>query len=131
MNGMREHIKQRMEFCKQIGSRLPGAKVYYREDWDAFYFDLVGKYFGLMSSEATDEAFITLKGLPDENEVLRAQYLDIIPGYYANKRHWNSVMLKTEELTDEELEQMVKQSYQLVLEKLPKKAQNSILEDEH
>ncbi|WP_079708678.1 MmcQ/YjbR family DNA-binding protein [Paraliobacillus ryukyuensis] len=126
---MCESMKQRMEFCKQVGNGLPGAKVYYREDWDAYYFDLLGKYFGLMSSEANENAIITLKGLPDENEALRHMYADIIPGYYSNKRHWNSIMLKTEVLSNETIAQMIKQSYQLVLDKFPKKVKATIIDE--
>ena len=28
---------------------------------------------------------------PMEGELMRQQYPDIIPGYYSNKQHWNSV----------------------------------------
>ena len=35
--------------------------------------------------------YITCKLNPAEGDFLRRQYEDIIPGYYMNKVHWNSV----------------------------------------
>ena len=73
-------IQTRMAILEEFGNKLPHAKVYYREDWDCIYFDILGKQFGLMSKEASEESFITLKGNPETNEVLRESYEDIIPG---------------------------------------------------
>ncbi len=64
-----------MQRFQAFGEGLPGAKVYYREDWDAIYFDLVGKQFGIMSPQAEETAFLTLKNLPEVNETLREQFL--------------------------------------------------------
>ncbi|MFW8053274.1 MmcQ/YjbR family DNA-binding protein [Vagococcus fluvialis] len=114
-------IKERMKSLQEFGKTLPHAKVYYREDWDCIYFDLLGKQFGLMSKEATDKSFITLKGNPETNEILRETYDDIIPGYYANKKHWNSIYLKTSEITNKEMYQMIQTSYDLVWKNLPAK----------
>ena len=35
--------------------------------------------------------YITLKLEPEEGNFLRQQFEDILPGYYMNKQHWNSV----------------------------------------
>ena len=35
--------------------------------------------------------YITLKLEPLESEFFRKQYEEIIPGYYMNKVHWNSI----------------------------------------
>lgn len=63
-----EKIAQKMRRFQAFGEGLQGAKVYYREDWDAIYFDLVGKQFGIMSPQAEETAFLTLKNLPEVNE---------------------------------------------------------------
>ena len=42
---------------------------------------------GIMRYEWIEEYLLD----PDEGEFLRSQYEDIIPGYYCNKKHWNSV----------------------------------------
>ena len=56
---------------------------------------------------------------PEEGEFLRRQYADIIPGYYMNKQHWNSVYLDGA-VPDDVLRGMVDQSYALLLASLTK-----------
>jgi predicted DNA-binding protein (MmcQ/YjbR family) len=43
-----------------------------------------------------------------------------------NKKHWNSITLSTEELSDEELEQMIQLSYNLVWQKIPAKTRKEL-----
>lgn len=57
---------------------------------------------------------------------MRQQYADIIPGYYMNKVHWNSVKADGEE-PDEILKDMLDKSYQLVLSSFSRKKQKEIL----
>lgn len=115
-------IAQRIATFKAFGETFKGAKVYFRDDWEVFYFDLQGKMFGMMSDQAGEDAIITLKNLPEKNEELRELYQGIvIPGYYANKIHWNSIKLSSPEVSDEEIKQMITISYQLVYQKLTKK----------
>lgn len=120
-------LQQRIETFKVFGETLKGAKVYFREDWGVLYFDLQGKMFGMMSNEASEDAIITLKNLPEKNEELREIYAGtVIPGYYTNKNHWNSIKLTSEELTDEAIKQLIEVSYQLVYQKLTKKQKTEI-----
>ncbi|MEG0254954.1 MmcQ/YjbR family DNA-binding protein [Vagococcus sp.] len=114
-------IEERMKFLIEVGNKLQFAKVYYREDWDVYYFDILGKQFGLMTKDVTEDGIITLKGHPETNEELRETYEDIVPGYYANKKHWNSIKLNSTAISDSEIEKMIQTSYQLVWDKLPKK----------
>jgi len=92
------------------------ANVYYREDWECEYFAVMNKCFGRM-----DQTYITLKGDPLDNGAMREIYEDIIPGYYANKIHWNSIKLNTKELSIEDIKRMIDTSYDLVVKKLTKK----------
>lgn len=120
-------IAQRITTFKAFGETFKGAKVYFRDDWEVFYFDLQGKMFGMMSDQAGEDAIITLKNLPEKNEELRELYQGIvIPGYYANKTHWNSIKLASPEVSDEEIKQMIAISYQLVYQKLTKKQKAEI-----
>lgn len=120
-------IAQRIATFKAFGETFKGAKVYFRDDWEVFYFDLQGKMFGMMSDQAGEDAIITLKNLPEKNEELREVYKNIvIPGYYANKTHWNSIKLASPEVSDEEIKQMIAISYQLVYQKLTKKQKAEI-----
>lgn len=120
-------IAQRIATFKAFGETFKGAKVYFRDDWEVFYFDLQGKMFGMMSDQAGEDAIITLKNLPEKNEELRELYQGIvIPGYYANKTHWNSIKLASPEVSDEAIKQMITISYQLVYQKLTKKQKAEI-----
>lgn len=59
-------MQQRIEMFKTFGETLKGAKVYFRKDWEVLYFDLQGKMFGMMSDQASEDAIITLKNLPEK-----------------------------------------------------------------
>ena len=40
-------VEEMVEFCIAQGNKLAGAQVYYREDWDCYYFDIaVSKVWG-------------------------------------------------------------------------------------
>ena len=71
--------------------------------------------------------YITLKLEPLEGDVLRRQYEDIIPGYYMNKTHWNSVKADGN-VPDDLLKDLLDKSYRLVLGSLSRKKQRELLE---
>lgn len=71
--------------------------------------------------------YINLKLEPLEGEFYREQYEDVIPGYYSNKQHWNSIK-PNGAVPDDLLRELLDKSYQLVLDGLPKKKQREILE---
>lgn len=117
-----DRIQARIESFKNFGNQLPGAKVGLREDWGTIYFGLLGKQFGMMTPQADASAIITLKNTPAKNEHLRQTYPNVVvPGYYANKKHWNSIYLESDELDDEMIQDLIKESYDLVYQKLTKK----------
>jgi predicted DNA-binding protein (MmcQ/YjbR family) len=63
---------------------------------------------------------VNLKINPETAWLQRNQYPgSILPGYHMDKRHWNTVILDGS-VPDEEILQMVDESYMLVLNKLPK-----------
>ncbi len=70
--------------------------------------------------------YITLKLEPLEGEFFRNQYEDIVPGYYMNKVHWNSIK-PDGEVPDELLKELVDKSYNLILKGFSKKRQKEIL----
>ena len=52
---------------------------------------------------------------------------DIIPGYYMNKQHWNSINTNGE-VEDDLLKDLLDKSYHLALSGFSKKKQREILE---
>ena len=73
--------------------------------------------------------YITLKLEPLEGEFWRKQYEDIIPGYYMNKVHWNSVKADGS-VPDDVLKDLLNKAYEIVLGSLSKKKQKEILDNE-
>ena len=71
--------------------------------------------------------YITLKLDPLEGDFLRNQYEDIIPGYYMNKTHWNSIKTNGE-VPGDILKDLLDKAYGIVLGSLSKKKQKEILD---
>lgn len=68
---------------------------------------------------------MNLKCDPARAELLRAEYPDILPGFYSDKRTWIACFLDGE-LPDELLRELCADSHRLVLAKLPKYVQREI-----
>ena len=85
---------------------------------DALVFKVMGRMFALVAWETTPLR-ITLKCDPDDALALRAMYEAVQPGYYMNKRHWNTVTLDGT-VPDEEMLKMIDDSYDLVVRGLKK-----------
>ena len=109
----------------------PGVTKDLQAEWNWIRYKVGEKMFAAIClDDATGKAvYITLKLDPAEGEFLRQQYADIIPGYYMNKTHWNSVKIEGA-VPDDLLREMLEKSYQLVLGSLSKKKQREILEGE-
>jgi len=63
---------------------------------------------------------ITLKCLPELILPLREKYTALIPGYYSNINHWNTIII-SKDVPYEEVLKMVQLSYDLVTSKPKKK----------
>lgn len=100
-----------------------------QKDWNWIRYQIGGKMFAALCLNNNDELYyITLKLEPSEGDFLRQQYDDIIPGYYMNKVHWNSIK-PNGAVSDELLKDMLNKSYQLVLGNFSKKKQREILDN--
>ncbi len=119
-------MKKLIDYLKESITDFPGASVYYREDWECEYFNIEGKCFCMLGENKDLGTVFTVKGDPEKNLELREIYPFIVPGYYANKKHWNTVILEESNLTNKELVKLLRESYNLVFAKLPKKVRDSI-----
>lgn len=105
-----------------------GVTKDFKEEWNWIRYMIGGKMFVAVCLGENDEPYyITLKLEPVEGDFLRSQYADIIPGYYMNKVHWNSIK-PDGEVPDELLKDLLDKSYALVLGGFSKKRQQEILE---
>ncbi|NLK71131.1 MAG: MmcQ/YjbR family DNA-binding protein [Clostridiales bacterium] len=105
------------EYCTSKKGVVKDFKV----EWQVVRYMLNGKMFAMQGGDKYGKQIITLKLEPLFGELLRKQYKDIIPGYYMNKVHWNSVYLAGE-VPDDVLRDMIDESYLLVFKSLSKKA---------
>ncbi len=80
-------------------------------------FKVGGKMFALSQLDAVSLR-VSLKCEPRLAEALRQAHAAVIPGYHLNKRHWNTVIIDGS-LPDNAIRDMVEDSYDLVVSKLP------------
>lgn len=115
----------------------PEAGLDYPFDKDVMVFKVKGKMFATLalanmgSKRKGDEQenrhfWMNLKCDPDEAVMLRDIFSSVIPGYHMNKRHWNTIILDGS-IPQGEIERMMDNSFQLVVSKMTKKDQQSIL----
>jgi predicted DNA-binding protein (MmcQ/YjbR family) len=105
---------QVLEWC----SGLPGAVEDYPFGDDVAVFKVGGKMFALVMLTGVPGS-VNLKCDPDWALELRATYAAVLPGYHANKRHWNTVVLDGT-VDDDEFRGMIDHSYELVVRGLPR-----------
>jgi len=108
------------EYCLAKSGAIKDFKV----EWDVTRYLIGGKMFAMEGGDKYKKAIITLKCDPPFGEMLRQQYEHIVPGYYMNKEHWNSVYLEGD-VPDKILQEMIDMSYQLVFSSLTKKIMKS------
>lgn len=111
-----------------------GAEKDYKIEWEWFRYLVGGKMFAAtLQPSATHKEYaglnlVSLKCDPVWAERLRADYPEaILPGFYMNKRTWNSVNLDGN-VPEDLLRQMCDHSYDLVFGTLTKKLQREITE---
>lgn len=106
-----------------------GVEKDFKAEWNWERYMIRGKMFcALCLDDGGKLTYITLKLEPARGDALRQLYPDIIPGYYMNKVHWNSVN-PDGEVPEDLMRQMLDEAYSLVLNGFSKKKQMEILEE--
>lgn len=96
-------------------------------EWNWIRYQIGGKMFCAICLDDQDKPYyINLKLEPLEGEFWRSQYDDVLPGYYSNKQHWNSIRADGA-VPDDILRDMLDKSYHLVLTGFSKKKQRELL----
>ena len=103
-----------------------GCVSEYKREWDVTRYMLNGKFFVVIMQNPAKESIITLKLEPGYGHLLRLNHKEITPGYHMNKRHWNSISLERN-VSDELLEELIDESYNILFQSLSKKVQAAIL----
>lgn len=113
--------KKLQEFAAARAEELPGAELThpFGPDWEVF--KVRNRVFMLLTA-VTGDPIVVLKATPSDGQALREEYDDITPGYHMNKEHW--ITLSAGGSIDRALvDDVVTDSYLLVVEKLPKAKQ--------
>ena len=71
-----------------------------------------GKMYAIIE-EGSKPLRVSLKCDPNLAEILREKYETVVPGYHLNKKHWNTIICSGQ-LSDEEIKDLVRHSYDLV-----------------
>ena len=91
---------------------------------DTLVFRVLNKIFLLVSLSSNPLQF-NAKCDPDKAIELREQYDTVQPGYHMNKKHWNTVIAGGS-LSNALLKEMIDDSYNLIVESLPKKDREAL-----
>ncbi len=113
------NIEDFREYCLSFTGVTEG----YPFDEDTLVFKVMDKMFAMADVENFER--INLKCDPVKAAMLRDLYAEVKPGYHMNKRHWNSVNPKGE-LDDVLIKEWIEDSYNLVVENLPRKKQKKL-----
>lgn len=107
------------ERVMEIFQSFKGSELTFPFDEVTEVYKVGGKMFGLIGKQ-DGTLRINLKGIPENNYTLRSMFPAIIPGYHMNKEHWNSVLMDGS-LEEELIIRLISESYDLVVNSLPKK----------
>ncbi len=103
-----------------------GTTKEYKEKWCATLYKIGDKMFAMAGGDRDGKPIITVKLEPEYGSFLRQSFPDIVPGYYMNKEHWDSLYLEGS-VPDDVLKEMLDRSYQLVLGSFSRKKQQEII----
>jgi predicted DNA-binding protein (MmcQ/YjbR family) len=117
------NLEKIREYCLS----LPHAteEVLWQKD---LVFKIGGKMFAVIGLDAGPESQFSFKCAPEEFAEL-TELNGIIPAPYAARYHWVAVQ-KPGALKQAEIKRLIKDSYEMVKEKLPKKTKAQLGESE-
>ena len=114
------NIESLRNFCLS----LKGTSEEFPFDSNTLVFKVGGKIFLLTSLDASELQF-NVKCDPEMAAQLREQYDTVLPGYHMNKKHWNTIIANGTN-SDSQLKEWISNSYQLVVDSLPKKMKEEL-----
>lgn len=113
-----------LDGVQALCSSKPAATAEYPFGPGALVMKVGGRIFAIIG-EDDDPVTISLKCDPEIAPVLRATYPAVVGGYHLDKRHWNTVALDGS-VPDGEVADWIQDSYDLVVDRLPKHVQRSL-----
>ena len=115
------NIEELRDFCLSLKGVVESTPF----DDKTLVFSIKGKMF--CATDITTFEFVNVKCNPEKAIQLREQYDEVNPGYYMNKKYWNSIKTNGK-ITKEQFNEWITESYDLVIAGLPKKTQKELSE---
>jgi len=106
--------------------KMPFGKAASEYDRNLLVFYVADKWFCFVNVDVFD--FCNIKCDTERIVELQERYEGIRPGYHMNKRHWISVHFD-KDVPDETIESLVRRSYEIVVNSLPKKEREALRSD--
>ena len=111
-----DHFREYCLSLKGITEQIPF-------DENILVFKVMGKMFALCNMMTFE--YCNLKCDPEKAIRIREEFTEVTPAWHMNKKHWNSVSFMGD-LSDQQIKQWVKDSYNLVVKNMPKKLRKQI-----
>ena len=115
------NIEELREYCMA----KEGVTEEFPFDNETLVFKVMDKIF-LLTSLTFRPFRVNLKMDSELVGQYRDKYSDVQPGYHMNKKHWNTVYFDNNTIPKKDLLWMVDHSYNEVIKKLPKRAQQQL-----
>jgi predicted DNA-binding protein (MmcQ/YjbR family) len=112
------------EALRDLCLTFRGSEQTFPFGFETAVFKVAGKMFAL-SRLGEEPLRVSLKCEPQLAEQLRALHPAITSGYHLNKRHWNTITIDGS-LADQMIADMVEDSYDLVVSKLPARRRRAL-----
>ena len=112
-----------IEALRDYCLRKNGVTESFPFDLDTLVFKVGGKVFLLTNLQ--NPVSFNAKCNPERSLALREEFQEIVPGYHMSKIHWNTVSM-TGRLSNQQLEELIDHSYDLVYQGLSKKIKEEL-----
>ncbi len=118
------HIDLVREYCLS----KKAATESFPFDENTLVFKVMNKMFLMAPLDKWDkgEASVTVKCDPDYTIELRDQYESVYAGPYVSNKHWNTLALYKNELSQKLVLQLIDHSYDMVVKGMTKKMRNEL-----
>jgi predicted DNA-binding protein (MmcQ/YjbR family) len=111
--------KSLQEHAKRVALEQPFTEHCWPFGPEFDVFKVGGKIF-MIVAVAHGRPHVSLKSDPEKSLLNQQIYRGIEPGYHLNKKHWIS-LYGTEDMTPELVADLIADSWNLIVDKLPKK----------
>ena len=113
------------EWLDEYLMSMPGAEKDFKAEWGWQRYMVRGKLFAAVCAPGPEHKtyggheLVNLKCDPRLSELMQAEYPEVLPGFYCDKKLWVAALLDGA-LPDGVLRDLCRRSYALVTDKLPK-----------